>query len=45
LESRQSDLEEVGEVLAEVIEDIVDAVEGIAVDLESLPLLVSGVRV
>jgi hypothetical protein len=39
---RQSgDLNEVGAVLAQVIKDLVEAVEGIADDLEKLPLIVS----
>jgi cellobiose-specific phosphotransferase system component IIA len=42
LTTRQSDdLTEVGAVLAKVITDLVEAIEGIAKDLESLPLIVS----
>ena len=43
LEDRQTadDLEEVGAVLAKVIDDVVKAVEGIADDLKYLPLVVS----
>jgi hypothetical protein len=45
MEKRQSgtadDLIEVGTVLAEVIRDIVTAVEGLADDLKALPLIVS----